>query len=60
MQEAWVDLQCAECDARWEENPSDLPAADATFRCPHCKHEDITATFMATQRGLEILRSFHK
>lgn len=60
MQEAWIDLACPNCDKQWEANPTELPAPDADFECPDCGTSRSTAEFAQTQRGLEILESFHE
>lgn len=60
MREAFVQLQCPACEKHWEENPSDLPAADEEFVCPDCEERRPTSEFMHTKRDLEILEEFHE
>lgn len=60
MPEAWVPLECPNCTESWEANPADLPAPGATFTCNHCGATRTTAEFTRTQRGFEILESFHE
>ncbi len=57
MREAYVRLVCPECSKSWEDNPSELPAADESFDCPECSETRRTAEFMRTDRDLENLKS---
>lgn len=59
MAEAWIQLYCPSCEEPWEENPSTLPAPDATYTCDHCGTARPMAEFMRTARDLEILEEFH-
>ncbi|MFB6164855.1 MAG: zinc-ribbon domain-containing protein [Haloarculaceae archaeon] len=59
MPEAWIQLQCPNCQEVWELNPADLPAPDRAFTCSLCGATFPTSEFERTQRGLRILESFH-
>ena len=59
MPEAWIRLQCPNCEQSWEASPSDLPEPRTTFECRHCGERRPTAEFMPTSRDLEILKEFH-
>lgn len=59
MQEAWIELQCSECDREWEANPADLPGPDDSFTCDGCGTTRPMPEFTKTARGLEILEGFH-
>ena len=59
MQEAWIQLQCPNCEEQWEANPADLPAPDSTHACEHCGVERRGAEFAKTARDFEILEEFH-
>ncbi|QIO22933.1 hypothetical protein [Haloarcula sp. JP-L23] len=58
MQEAWVQLQCPDCEENWEANVTDLSSPDTTFACKDCGHERRLAEFMKTARDLEVLEQF--
>lgn len=58
MSEAWIQLQCPNCEERWEANPSDLPEPSTSRTCEHCGASRPTAEFMKTKRDLEILEEF--
>lgn len=60
MPEAWVTLECPSCAEAWEANPSDLPAPGEPFTCNHCGGTHSISEFTKTQRGFEILESFHE
>jgi len=60
MSEAWIQLQCPECDETWEANPGDLPVPGERFVCNHCGVSRPVAEFMRTQRSFEILETFHE
>ena len=59
MREAWIRLECPECTETWEANPADLPAPGRSFTCKHCGATRSISEFPRTQRGFEILESFH-
>jgi len=59
MQEAWVTLQCPDCDEHWEAQVGDLPAPETGFDCHDCGTEASLAEFMQTKRDLEVVREFH-
>jgi len=60
MHEAWIELQCPNCEELWEANPTELPPPTEPFGCPHCHTSRKTAEFMKTTRDLEILETFHE
>lgn len=60
MREAWVTLECPNCHETWESNPGDLPAPGEEFTCNHCGETRSISEFTKTQRGFEILESFHE
>lgn len=60
MRNAWVQLECPNCEETWEANPSDLPAPRERSTCNHCDATFRTAEFMKTGRDLEILEGFHE
>lgn len=60
MPEAWIQLQCPECQEGWEANPSELPAPGNRYTCDHCGAQRSISEFMRTGRGLEILEEFHE
>ena len=60
MREGWIRLECADCGEQWTADPAALPAPGNRFRCDHCGSERPIAAFAKTQRGLDILESFHR
>ena len=58
MVEAFVRLQCPECNTDWEENPSDLPGSKNNYSCPSCHATRRLAELMRTDRDLETLKQF--
>ena len=58
MVEAFVRLQCPECQKGWEENPAELPDHTAQFTCPSCETARRLAEFMRTERDLETVKQF--
>lgn len=58
MQEAWLQLQCPDCDKHWEAAAADLPSPDTEFECDGCEVLRPLSEFMKTARDLEVLRSF--
>lgn len=56
MAEAWVQLQCVECEKRWQENPAELPAPKEEYRCPDCETRATVGEFLLTQQDLETVR----
>jgi hypothetical protein len=59
MQEAWVTLQCPDCEEHWEAQVGDLSAPDTEFDCHSCETVAPLAEFMQTSRDLEVLQEFH-
>ncbi|MEF8852964.1 MAG: hypothetical protein V5A44_09765 [Haloarculaceae archaeon] len=59
MQEAWIQLQCPDCEAQWEANPADLPEPQATLTCEDCGETRRVSEFTKTARDFEILAEFH-
>ena len=59
MDEAWIQLQCPDCETTWEENPADLPEPGAETACEACGDTRSACEFMHTARDLEILEEFH-
>lgn len=59
MNEAWIQLQCPDCEATWEADPADLPAPDADHGCDNCGATRPTGEFARSTRDFEILSEFH-
>ncbi|MHB9285935.1 hypothetical protein ACKVMT_02710 [Halobacteriales archaeon Cl-PHB] len=60
MNDAWITLQCPDCQESWEANPGDLPAPGEQTRCEHCDTRRPTAELMKTNRDLDILQEFQE
>lgn len=58
MQEAWLQMQCPECEENWEEKVTALSAPDTAFTCDACGTSRPLSEFMKTSRDLEILEQF--
>jgi len=58
MQDAWIQLQCPNCDEQWEANPADLDEPAAEFTCDHCGATNHLSEFAKTTRDFEVLEEF--
>jgi hypothetical protein len=58
MQEAWITLQCPDCEAHWEAQVGELSAPDTDFDCDACDAVHPLAEFTQTKRDLEVLQEF--
>jgi uncharacterized Zn ribbon protein len=59
MNEAWIQLQCPECETTWEENPAEMPEPDAEYACDSCGTTRSAGEFARSTRDFEILADFH-
>lgn len=59
MREAWIHLQCPDCEEQWEADPADLPAPGGEFTCEECGSRRPIAEFVKTKEGLQIHEQFH-
>jgi hypothetical protein len=60
MNEAWIPLECTDCENVWEAMPAALPTPDAEFECPYCGARDPLTSFVKTPEGLQILEAFEE
>ena len=60
MNEAWIPLECTDCENVWEATPVALPTPDAEFECPYCGARDPLTSFVKTPEGLQILEAFEE
>lgn len=55
MDEAWITLQCPDCNERREANPADFDGPSVDHECDACGATHTLSEFCETKRDLEIL-----
>jgi len=60
MQEAWLQLECPDCNDHREATVHDLSTPETEYACPSCGSRRPLREFMATTRDLEVLQQFYQ